>query len=335
MNHFVTVYTSKCTETGVYYIINTSIHAWTYKIEVYKNEVLFDTIEVDCADTLKSEMHHQSFMEKYQEAHNEVRDKYCQAKKVYMQNNSAHLGSKRNKPFVEKKNVKNFKKNIIRIVIFGVIGYYLITKVVVNSDLYIDWVFSEKDERITYLEQIESIKGELEKECVLLAKNELSVKNIATKENCHDWCDKNIIKKEKCDLFLAYFYTKIDVSKTKQSSAKDRTIYEVFPKEDNIELKISKVLNIKVANKSTQEITVRLIEIILENSDYEEIVQFKGAKTSLYIKKYEDKSFNIFLEPTYYKQFKLGKYTGKLQFSVTQGNKIIGTIKKDFYFVIE
>jgi len=325
LKHFVIVHTDTCVVDNTIYVVNTSVNALIYRIEVFKNEILIDKIEVNCMERQEQKNSNQSFVDRYQEAHKKMRTKYCQVLKDKPNNMKVHPETKRNA----------IKKSILLFFVAVVSIYFLLTNLYIYSDFYINIFYSEKDEKILYLEKIEIKTHKLGKRCILLSKNELNEQSIITAQNCKKWCDKRIIDKDKCDLFLAYFAIKTEEKVNIPTLNKQVTSYKVLPKEENVELSIFKSLQLKIYNESSHQILVTLKEISLDNNTNEEIVQFEQAVTYFTLGIKEEKIFYIFLEPSYYKQFNLGKYTGKLVFDVKYQNKIIDTIQKQFHFMVE
>lgn len=333
LNHFVIVQTNTCTKDDVKYVINTSIKAFIYKVEIFKNEVLVDVIEVNCTEKYNQKIDNHFFVNKYQEAHKSIRDNYCYVEEARSNDHSIIFEKKENSFFESMKHANILKKAVLWALVLGIVSYLLIVKMFVYSDIYID-NFLEEENKITYLEQVELRIHRLEKECTLLSKKQLNPKSLVSLESCKKWCDKGIIAKEKCDLFLAYFFIKMDTQITNVDTDEIRTSYSVLPQEDTIEFNVFEVSQLRIYNKSNHQIFVTLKDIHLDNSNNEEIVQFKQAKISFVLKEEEGKSFHMFLEPSYYKQFEVGKYTGLLLFDVKYKNKIIGSIKKQFYFMV-
>ena len=323
LNHFVIVLTDTCTTDNTRYVVNTSISGFIYKVEVYKDEVLVNAVKINCVTEYSQEINPDFFLDKYQQAHKKMRQQYCHVAKADISNIE---------PSFEKKDTHTLKKSVASIVILGVLTYLFITQIFIYTDIYINIFFSQKVDQLAYLEKVEEKTHKLEKACMLLAKKE---KSIAKIHECQTWCDKRIIAKEQCDLFLAYFYVKphkVQMDEDKNTTDK---LYSLSPEQDIIELQASKIFKLKVHNESNHHISVVLKDIILENSNNEEIVQFKEAKTSFMLAQKEEKSFYIYLEPSYYKQFPPTKYSGYLLFDVSYKNNIVASIKKAFYFVVQ
>jgi len=332
LNNFVVVKTDTFSVDEAMYVVNTSISRFIYRTEVFRDEVLIDTIELNCIELSKHSMGNQLFIDKYKHTHNKMIVKYGSRDKDKRDDRKEVFEKKQNK-FIA--NVKS-KGNILLVlaIISAFIFYFVITKIFIYSDIYINTVIAKKD-KMVYLEQIETKTHKLGDACVLLSKKQLQSNNIVTTENCKVWCNRKIINKETCDLFSAYFF--IDNGKEKEDKHRDKqvTAYKVFPQEEIVELDLSKTFRLKIDNESNHELYIKLKSISLNNSTNEEIVQFKKAKTSFTLQEGEEKYFQIFLEPSYYKQFELGKYTGSLWFDVKYQEKIVGRIKKHFYFMVK
>lgn len=318
MKYFVTVLTDTCRVDQVTYVINTSINAFNYRIEVYENTVLIDAIESEDID--KNE---KDFRKKYQLNHQQIRDKYC----VEVDKKIISIKSKKNhKKEIDKisllwyigKNKLIFLSILVSLV-FLAIAY---KKLFVYTDIYIDTFYTHKKDKIIYLETIESDTQFLKKNCLALAKRDILEDEIFTISNCRMWCKKHIIDNDECKISFAYF-TSNHVNIPNEIMQKEIDIkkiaieYIVLPTENILELNVTKEFELRVRNRSNHAITVALKNLILDNSNYEEIVQFKHAKTSFLLETNKEKKFHIFLEPSYYKQFKAGSYTGRLEFDVS------------------
>jgi hypothetical protein len=314
--------------------VNTSINAFVYKIEVFKNEVLMDVIEVNCLETYNQNIDNQFFVNTYKQAHKMARDKYCHIEEA-KSSDDGYMHEKKENLFLESVvNKKNLLQRVGWGVIFGIVSYIFITKIWIYSDIYID-NFVEAEDKMTYLEQVELSTHRLRKECTFLAQNQENTESLVSAESCQQWCSDGIIDKEGCDLFLAYFFIKTDTKEISKDTDEIHTEYTVFPEEESMEFNVSEVSQLRVYNGSNHQIIVKLKNLHLDNSDNEEIVQFKNAEISLLLREEEGKSFHIFLEPSYYKQFELGIYSGILLFDVYYQNKVIGSIKKHFYFTVK
>ena len=323
LKHFVIVLTDTCTIDNAIYVINTSISGFIYKVEVYKDEVLVNAVKIDCITEYNQKINPDFFLNQYQQAHKKMRQQYCHIAKADTSNTEFSF---------EKKDTHMLKKSVASIIILGVLTYVFITQILIYTDVYINMFFSQKADKLAYLEKVEEKTHKLEKACMLLAKKE---KSIATVHECQIWCDKRIIAKEQCDLFLAYFYVKPHNVQMDEDKNTTNKLYRLSPEQDIIELQVSKIFKLNVYNESNHPISVVLKDIILDNSNNEEIVQFKEAKTSFMLAQKEEKSFYIYLEPSYYKQFPSTKYSGYLLFDVSYKNKIVASIKKAFYFVVQ
>ena len=342
MHPFIIILTDTCDINSAHYVFHTSINAFHYRTEVFKDTVLIDAIEINCTELEKQQEGEYLFLEKYKQTHKEMREKYC------------YISENKNSPLVveateNKDNIdlieKPINKSLVKMLIFITIGIFILFLLYQNffrySELYVDTFFSNQKEKIAYLKKIEPETHILENKCKLLSKNRLGKEDNITVENCTDWCNKGIISKNKCELFLAYFSLQKEsvympaqqINKSSDNNAS--TKYIVFPEEETIEFTASKTFHIKVHNISSHEIFIQLKGITLDKSPYEEIVQFKDAITSFRLNENEEKVFSIFLESSYYKQFISRKYTGTIWFDVIYKNKKVNTIKKIFYFMVK
>lgn len=340
MKHFVTVLTDTCEVENIHYVIHTSIHILTYKVEVFQDAIRIDATEITC-NVLKHTQHNeQLFIEEYQDAHRKMRDKFC----TKIEKN-IHIPKPDNsiKNDSETKNITNynipFKKIIIvSILLIGTL-WAIYTYVFIYSDIYLN-TFDTNEEKILYLEEIESHSNILEESCIKLSKKQLrKYEDIITVKNCKSWCQKNIIDTSKCGLLLAYFkvnYTDINLSTVSYQKHIEKKVldYKVLPQSNLIALHKTQHFDLMIHNRSEHAILVKLKDLILDHHENEEIVQFQQSITELLLKSDDKKTFSIFLEPSYYTQFDSGKYTGKLRFEVSY-KQTKETFIQAFFFMVK
>jgi len=344
MKHFIIVLTDTCKIEETHYIINTSINMYSYRTEVYKNNVLLQVKEntFNSFDNVGTD--DQNFINTYTNQHINIRNELCKKVDNVSHNVESNL----------EKNCSNFndiqsrisdkekyiKYSIYMLLIMGLflLCFILFQTIFKYSDLYINMFYTNKQDKIIYLEKIEAHRHLLGDKCLALAKRKILEDSIITRNHCNMWCEKKTIEDEKCDLLLVYFNTNYSEIRKIQnlkviSKISTSLQYSISPKSDLIELNATGMFNLNIHNRCNHKINVRLKNIILNQSKNEEIVQFKEAKTSFVLQVHQEESFNIFLEPTYYKQFARGKYTGKLEFEISDDHNHTNFSKKIIFVV--
>jgi len=344
MKHFIIVLTDTCSIEGIHYVINTSISMYFYRTEIYKNNVLIQVKENNFSAFENTNSFEQDFINTYTKQHLNMRNELCKRVDNVSNNNENNLEENiSNLTGVHSTMQDTSKYKKYSIYILFILGLFLIFFIVFQtifkySDLYINMFYTNQKDKITYLEKIEAHKHLLGDKCLALAKREILEDTTITRNNCNMWCEKKTIEDEKCDLFLVYFntnYSEITKSKRSQLVSKFSTSlqYSVSPKNDVIELNVTSMYNLNIHNTCDHQISVRLKNMMLNQSKNEEIIQFKQAKTSFLLQVDEEQSFHIFLEPSYYKQFARGKYTGKLEFEILDDNNQTNFSKKIIFVV--
>ena len=87
-------------------------------------------------------------------------------------------------------------------------------------------------------------------------------------------------------------------------------------------------------NNSNSVVSVELTGRTLKQSAYDEIIQFKNSDIYAEVQTGGTKIFQIYIEPTYYKQFNKGKYTGTLTFTLDD-TKEKTLVTKQFSFEVK
>lgn len=311
MHYYVTVLTDTCkTQT---YVIHTRIYKYKYRIDVFKNGKLIDSSEATSPEPEESVF--QSF---YKEAHKAMRAKYCTDTSIKISNKKETQPTMPRVAFYEK---KSFLKVILTGIFAVGICLFWYFNMFVYSTRYINTLHGT--EKMVYLEKIEPQVHKLSKNCLALAQKEHIEDEFYTIQRCRKWCVHSQIDEDSCKLFFAYAGQKKKVSLENKTSLD----YTVLPLE-NLELSTSNDTIVQVNNLGSLPLTVSVKKIILENSKYEEIVQFRHAISHFQIDANEAKKFFLFLEPSYYQQFSKGIYKGQIEFEVKQKDKLSSIVKK-------
>jgi len=100
--------------------------------------------------------------------------------------------------------------------------------------------------------------------------------------------------------------------------------FEWIPKE-NLVLNVKHPLSLTFTNNTDTTVHIALSNRKLNESQYDEIVQFLDADIEANVEAYRTKIFEVYIEPTYYEQFEIGTYTGTLTFTLNDGK-----VKKEF-----
>ena len=116
----------------------------------------------------------------------------------------------------------------------------------------------------------------------------------------------------------------------------NQEVKELFvwtPKEDMV-LDVAHYFPLSFTNNSDMAVHVELTGRSLKESPHDEIVQFKDSDIYANMESGETKVFQVYIEPTYYKQFDKGKYTGTLTFALRY-DKEQKIVKKQFSFEVK
>lgn len=341
MKHFVTVLTDTCKIDQIQYVIHTSIYQYTYKIEVFQDAMSIDSTEVTCHGLATQKNSNQLFITHYQQAHQAMRNKFCEVSKNNTDFTEVQIPVQNKHMNYSLNSISYFTKKIILLSLFILVSLWIGYRYFyIYSDTYIYGLHTKK-EKILYLEKIENDTKIIENTCMSLSqKHPTGHQDIFTIPQCTSWCHKHIIDSNKCTLILAYF--KMLDSNTssslfpKQVKIKENKhlTYTIAPKETLIELYQHKSVDISIVNTSTHAILCTLKDITVVETQHDEIVQVKDTISRLIIKTGEKKSFSIFLEPSYYNQFKAGKYTGTIYLEVNYKHTT-ETFSKAFFFVVK
>jgi hypothetical protein len=92
--------------------------------------------------------------------------------------------------------------------------------------------------------------------------------------------------------------------------------------------------SLSFTNNSNAVVTIELTGRTLKQSPHDEIIQFKDSDIYAKVARGETKIFQIYIEPTYYKQFDKGKYTGTLTFTLND-TKEKTLVTKQFSFEVK
>jgi hypothetical protein len=346
------------------YRIITSIKNFTYRVEIFMDDALEDAVEVVCdaeGETL--------FKVKYTKAHQGYKEKFCQkvnhldsededisfSESTYdfEEENNKHeylhvIGKKVEETYQKVKaniRARGYNHRVVLVtVLFTVVLLFVGLGRVLMCNENIITFFVKQVDRISYYEQTESFCHKLEKGCLKLSKMNLEQDTLLSPDECRTWCEDKVIPEKKCALFLPYFPKKEEeiplVVKVKEEPKKVaskvmiKERYTFTPKE-KIVLYPKKYLELFITNNTEDVLKVVLKKIVLNENEYEEIVQFRLGVTTLSVEAGSKKRFEIFLEQTYYEQFEKGEYTGKLLFSVFLHKSRVENVEKIFSFRVE
>ena len=345
------------------YHIVTSINGLSYRIEVYCEGELEDAVERECNELRLSRDSETLFYSEYFEAHKAYMKKFCTKTLESFPEKENEL---ENKNIIQDKEVKdneneNEKSNngidnisdksrqliqnikdkpytagiILSISLLIILGRFLVC-----NETIIGLFFN----KIDFYEKTEFLCNKLEKKCILLTNTNLDQDTKTSPEDCRNWCKNNIIIKNKCELFLPFFpdlkEEYLDTQYDKNTSnvvnvvKKIEPTYLIKPK-GTIVLELGKYLELVVINNAMKTFSIELKSLHLDENEYEEIVQFSRGIISLSIEHESSKEFTIFLEPTYYEQFKKGDYHGKMTFDIIFEDSTKEEIVKDFTFKVQ
>lgn len=192
----------------------------------------------------------------------------------------------------------------------------------------------DENEKKTYMESIEIKTHYLATHCLTLAKQHRAEDTLFTTKQCTLWCKNKQMDKESCHLINAYIQQNYSVkTKDNNESATTAKGYTILP-EGTLRLKKEKHTILQINNLGSSPLTLFVSNLILEQNKNEEIVQFKDGNSQLILDKNKMGEFSIFLEPSYYNQFKSGAYNGHIELTALQGEKNHTIIKK-FTFMVE
>lgn len=330
------------------YRILTSINGLDYRVEVYKKNQLEDAIEVSCHELRNYPKSDILFEEQYSQAHKKFVEKICFSTVEKQEYQHSTLDDKvishTEQPLTEAKwslalaSIKRHNKKIIVVFIFLVVLFKIISILICNENV----IQFFTDPRSFY-KKTESFCHKLEKKCVLLSKNNLNQVRDISPYDCRMWCENNIIKRERCARFLPYFsLPKAEKIQKNSNSLKidnqkkqGNDISYTFMPQDTFTLMLEKSYKLQITNTGKRAFHIKLESLIVQNTNYEEIVQFQSGKTALSLRPGETGYFEVYLEPTYYEQFDNGEYRGSILFKIFDGKKKIETVKKKFVFRVE
>lgn len=343
------------------YHIITSINGLIYRVEVYQNDDLEDAIEISC-DELKTYPESDIlFMTQYKQAHKNFVNRFCnQSVPTCIEEESVNeeevisdlceddsmietmswqeLFLRNIKAYIQKarqyRNKLFFAGGILFLLIFVLLGRSFLCNETLVHFFFTSFSFYEKTEFFCH---------KLEKKCIILSKTNLDQDTEILPKDCRNWCDKKIINADSCALFLPYFpkknertvykeLKKINIEEPKTKKAKSP--YSIFPK-GTIVLQLHKNIKLNVSNRGIDSFKVELESLHIKESENEEIIQFKSGVTELYLEEGETKYFEIFIEPTYYEQFKKGEYHGTILLKMLWGDKHKVEVAKDFVFRVQ
>lgn len=334
--------------------IITSIKSLTYRVEIFKDGALEDAVEVVC-DALKMDTEGENlFKEGYTKVHQKYKDKFCQKVKNIRTEDEVsslvepkyHFGEENKKyeyihaawkrvgetyqklkAYIRARGY-NHRIVLVAALLTIVFLFIVVGRVLICNEKVIAFFVKEID-KVSYYEQTESFCHKLETGCLKLSKMNLEQDTLLSPKDCRTWCQEKIISVDKCALFLPYFpqeeektlhniLKKDAISKMHNSVKREEVLKDayIFTPEKEMVLYPQKYLELVISNNTESLLKVKLKNIVLNENEHEEIVQFRLGVTALSIAPGDKKRFKVFLEQTYYEQFEKGEYTGKLSFSV-------------------
>lgn len=372
---FVTTCTDTFLAKGQSVTIDTSIHGLTYRVEVFYDANLVDAIEVSCDHLRLEPDSDIQFTALYEQAHQEmlnahdIKD-YANAvphEKSLASPEVPEVGMPTDEMYTEDSipyqsmpawlrplylkiesgiNKSRFNHSIVllsSVVLIGV-GILFLAKAFLCSNYILETFMKDTQQKVSYLERTEFLCHKLEKQCKVLAKGNRDQTYTVTVKQCRDWCEVEILSEETCAVTLPYFPAEkllIPVKKEENTSKqtppvkpKPKNPYRVYP-EGKIELFSSSAIELYVANQTKETMHIATIDLVLNQNNNEEIVQFRKGKSTLTIKSGEEKAFKIFLEPTYYQLFEKGKYDGFIDFELLYEKSQKVHIHKEFFFEVK
>lgn len=325
MSHYITVLTDTCEIEKSTYIIHTSIWQSTYRIKVFKDSILIDSVESTIEAPTQALFH-----TAYQEAHKKMRVKYCLSS-VKIQHDS------KNKSLKDLPKHQTISSNILKILLvtiaIGLLFIFWYFTVFRYSSVYIH-MFHAEDQK-AYMEKIEMHTHSLEKACLALSKKSKIEDALFSTDQCMLWCKKKQIAEESCLLITAYIKQNYPekIKGIKENNHTKSLNYTIIP-EGSLRLEIKKYTTLQINNLKDSPLKVYVSNLKLYKHKHEEIVQFKDGMSQYILDKNELGKFSIFLESSYYNQFKAGSYEGEIELTVIQGQRQDKVIKQ-FTFMVE
>ena len=339
---FFMVLQNSCTVENKTFTITSSINGLIYRVEVKESEALIDAIEVSCQD-LRFDPNSETLFEKtYTDAHNEMQAKYCLKEKSEEEEHSyvvykakKTLPKRRN--FLLLNNQLNSKIILSLVLISMLVLFLFLGKIFLCSQFVQDNFLSTKQEKIEYLEKIEPLCHRLEKECKNISAESIENKQAFTIADCQSWCENGIIARDECEDILPALKKRTQpiahkIPKPKAIVIQGHNRYNILPK--TIKLLPLNTFTLTFTNHHDTPLYVELLHISLNENDNKEIVQLRDFIFYFDIPTQENKSFKFFLEPSYYRQFMQGKYTGEMTFNLKYENEDMLTLKRDFFFEV-
>jgi ferredoxin len=245
---------------------------------------------------------------------------------------------------------------ILVIVLIVTLGRWLIC-----NDQVIGF-FLNDNEKTNYYEQIEPLCHKLEKSCMKLIDKNGPGKQKYSYETCRKWCNNAILSEKVCSTMLPYFPPReiidkpvteipLKIEPKKKALSKEKNVVSepnekletekitaeryMFDPDGKIVLSAGTLSELHVTNYTEENLIVSLENMQLDGSEHEEIVQFRLGVSRVKIPLGQSKTFKIFLEPTYYAQFKKGKYQGKMFFSVENASGEKEQKEERFFFEVK
>jgi len=365
---FETVLEEHCSS----HVILTSVKALTYRVEVFEKQELIDAIEFSAKENDEA-----AFVKHYTKAHEMFKQKFCHPHK----NKTAAIAkpikeykvaqSHSSKQFIPQMTTPSDKRpqsalpssatakiwkyvkehlvflqenqnaKLTMVLLVVVLTVVFLGRVLMCQENILDY-FLDKEEKVAYYKQTESLCHKLEKGCLNLAEGGLVDKSLFTAKRCKVYCKEGDISWDVCRGFLPHFKVKHSVVPKEEVNIvpvenKPKVLKEklVFMQTEPFELLLDSGFELTIQNPTMHACKITVKDLIVNESEHDEIVQFRAGVSHLDLIPKEIKKFKLFLEESYYRQFRKGKYTGSIVFSVLFENGKKETVKKSFFFEVK
>jgi len=275
---FIRILQDECiTPKGTYKIV-TSIYNLTYRSEVFLDNQLIDALEKECYYLTYDVKKEEYFKNKYIEAHQVIKKKYCKEEKEIV------FQTKRIIPSLHIPNLDYLKLSKI---FLGLLFSFIVLFFIKNS----------------------------------------------IKETPKDTSSAPINEKEIPLPKISQDIENINVLEIPKITKDEEDLFVWTPPKD-FHLDASHYFPLSFTNNSNVEVSIELTGRTIKQSPYDEIIQFKDSDIYAKVARGETKIFQLYIEPTYYKQFNKGKYTGTLTFTLDDTKEKI-LVTKQFSFEVK
>ena len=355
MDNFVVILEETCST----WRLVTSVDGLVFRTEVFdrRDNHLRDAVETDCRHLRGQPGSDEAFRVWYTESHTMIKKRFCtdgndQREKVNNTSTSpeesVHVSSSKSASHFDDNagNSRSEKRTTRKYTFLGwvvgtlmlIIGgrYALCQKEVVQ-------LFLGKNP-VAFYETTEPLCHRLEQRCVHLAHMDSDQNPPFPPEMCRGWCKSGIIASDRCLQFLPFLPKVIpDIMREKPeenltshvSESSSERLPIIWEPNGSLTLTLNRMEKLFVNNPGNSSLKIVLTNLVLEGSSYEEIVQFHNGRTEMLLPPHQKRSFEIFIEPTYYDQFKKGSYQGHMTFAVVDGKGQKQTKEYPFSFEVQ